>query len=115
MVVQVSPPNPNQVFVQYGGGDDGSLILSSVANRFLTNIVQALNGQPSVTITNQEIFQFRFGNVTLSTGAIDTPETFLTGTLGDAFISTTIGLGPGNCLFLKESGVDTTTGWVAIG
>ncbi len=94
----------------------GSYILSPVAFRVLTNIIQDLNGQPTLTVAGQSISQFSFGTVTLSTGALDSPEGFISGSIGDAFISTTAGLGPGNVLFLKESGAPATdTGWVAIG
>ncbi len=110
MPTQVSPPNPNMVFVQ--SDRNSAMQLSPVAFRFLTNIIQALKGQPLLTISGQQIAQFTFGTVTISTGLLPTPAGLLDGNIGDLFISTD-GSG-GGILFGKTSGSGTTAGWSLI-
>ncbi len=64
--------------------------------------------------SNNEIFGRTFmtsGGSVWSSGAQADPNTFVTGSPGDYYLSTTGGAGA--TLWVKESGVSTNTGWVA--
>jgi len=100
MTQLVSPPNPQADFMQ------GSK-LAPLSLGFLTKIVNAING----TTTARGVAQILLGNgVTISQGS-GSPNGMVTGSPGDLYLNKSGGAS--NTLFVKESGLNTNTGWVA--
>jgi hypothetical protein len=80
--------------------------------RVLQLFYNALTGQPFITVSGVQIAQFQLGDVTLSTGALASPNGLLTGSVGDIFFSTDGG--GGGIIFAKTSGTNTNTGWTLV-
>ena len=100
MTPLVSPPNPQSDFVSNNR-------LTSLANGFLTKITNAING----TTTARGVAQIVLGNgVTISQGA-GSPNGLVAGNLGDLYLNKSGGANA--TLWIKESGLNTNTGWVA--
>lgn len=96
----VQPPVPSQGFINSNNG------LTPGAMGLLTQIRNAING----SVLPSGIAQVLLGNgVTISLGS-GSPETAVTGNVGDLYMNSAGGAG--TTFFVKESGVGTNTGWI---
>lgn len=99
----VNPPNARLQLVDITTG-----LPSNVGLNFLQGITDALNGTMSVAATG--VNQIALGTGTKISAGTGTPNGVVAGSPGDLYMN--LAGGAGTSLYVKESGVGTTAGWV---
>lgn len=96
--MRAQPPLPKSDFVDKDGK------LTTQAFQLLSNLINNVQGEDEAT----GVIQLGPINIRYGTG---TPLGNVTGSPPDLYIR--LDGGAGTCLYVKESGTDTTAGWVA--